>query len=243
MTVDRVKHYIATGFEQVTGWCSPIFLEIVAHLAEEMDAAGVRGGACEIGVYYGKFMIGLANAVDGRPSLAIDLFGHQAENIDYSGAGKADLMESFQESAAKYAPGPISCMCINSFALTVRDEISILGNFGPFQIFSIDGGHQAEHVINDYNFAQRVTHHGGIIIVDDITNPSWPGVMEGVARIFVGNSPKFVPLMLGHNKLVLAGVTFHKKYLRATAARIKNSIPVQEVTPTRLFGYDLLSLI
>jgi hypothetical protein len=243
MTVDRVKNYIATGFEEVAGWCSSVFLEVVAHLGEEMNAAGVTGGACEIGVYYGKFMIGLSNAVDGRPSLAIDLFGHQAENIDYSGAGKTDLRESFEASAGKYAPGPISCLCVNSLALTVRDEISILENFSPFQIFSIDGGHQAEHVINDYNFAERVTHHGGIIIVDDITNPGWPGVMEGVARIFVGSKPKFVPLMLGHNKLVLAGLTFHKPYLRAMTARIKKDIPEQMITPTKFFGYDMLSLI
>jgi hypothetical protein len=47
--------------------------------------------------------------------------------------------------------------------------------------------------------------------------------------------------MLGHNKLVLVGVTFHKTYLRAMTARIKKHLPEQKIMPTKFFGYDLLS--
>jgi len=243
MALAQVKKYIADGIEHVPGWCSPIFMEIVAHLAEEMKIARVVGGACEIGVYYGKFLIGLSHAVEGRASLAIDLFDRQAENVDHSGASQDDLMAKFQGNVAKYGCGPIACMRANSFALTVRDQVALLDRFEPFQFFSIDGGHQPEHVINDYRFAEEVTHHGGAIIIDDITNSAWPGVMEGIAWLFLNTRPKFVPLMIGHNKLVLAGVTFHKLYLTGMANRIKQHIPGQNIWTTKLFGYELLSFV
>jgi hypothetical protein len=243
MSVDRVQSYMSTGFDQVPGWCSRIFVEIMGHLGEEMTEAGVVGGVCEIGVYQGKFFIGLTHAVDGRPSLAVDLFDDQSENIDNSGGGRKDMLAGFRENVAKYGYPTVDDMKANSFALTVRDQIKILDHYGPFQFFSIDGGHMAEHVVNDYRFAEVVTHHGGAIIIDDIHNPGWPGVMEGVAHLFIGQKPKFVPLLIGQNKLVLAGLAYHKRYLRAMLDRIKAQFPQQNVWVTRLFGYEMLSLV
>lgn len=243
MSVENVRRYIDNGFEQVPGWCSRPFMEIMGHLAEEMNAAGVVGGACEIGVYQGKFIIGLSHAVDGRPSLAIDLFDNQIENIDNSGAGKKDMLVGFRDNVSKFGYPTLAELQVNSFALTVRDRIATLDRFGPFQFFSIDGGHMPEHVINDYNFAEEVTHHGGAIIIDDITNSGWPGVMEGVAHLFISLKPKFVPLMIGHNKLVLVGLGYHERYLSVMQSRIKTQIPHQDFWIKKLFGYDLLALL
>jgi hypothetical protein len=243
MSVENVRKYLAGGFEQVPGWCIGRFLEIMGLLGEEMSAAGVVGGACEIGVYQGKFIIGLSHAVDGRPSLAIDLFDDQVDNIDNSGGGKTAMLEGFRENVAKYGHPTLSDMTGNSFALTIRDRIAILDRFGPFQFFSIDGGHMAEHVINDYKFAEEVTHHGGVIIIDDISNPGWPGVMEGVAYILMNTRPRFVPLILGQNKLVLAGLTYHRRYLTALKKRMTAEIPDQTIWVTKFFGYDMLSLV
>lgn len=243
MSLEKVRSYLESGFPEVEGWCSERFVEIMGVLGEEMAAAGVVGGACEIGVYQGKFIIGLAHAVDGRPSLAIDIFDNQVENVDGSGSGKVDMLAGFRRNVAKFAYPTLADMTANSLALTVRDCIAILDRFGPFQFFSIDGGHMAEHVINDYKFAEEVTHHGGAIIFDDINNPGWPGVMEGVAHVFINMKPKFVPLILGHNKLVLVGLSHHKRYLAEMKKRLDSDIPQQNVWIKRLFGYDLLTLV
>jgi hypothetical protein len=243
MLLEKLRVYLSDGFNEVPGWCSERVMAIIGHLADVMKAAGVVGGACEIGVYQGKFIIGLAHAVEGRPSLAIDLFDDQIENIDNSGGGKKDMLTGFRDNIAKYGYPTIVDMQVNSFALTMSDSLEILSRFGAFQFFSIDGGHLAEHVVSDYKFAESVTHHGGAIIIDDINNPGWPGVMEGVAHIYIGQRPKFVPLLIGHNKLVLVGLAYHKRYLLAMHAAIKEHFPKQGVRNTRLFGYEMLSLV
>src|ERR1700722_18688245 len=137
------------------------------------------------------------------------------------------MLVGFRDNVAKYAYATLADMTANSFALTVRDRIALLDRFGPFQFFSIDGGHLAEHVVNDYKFAEDVTHHGGAIIIDDIQNAGWPGVMEGIAYLFVSSRPKFVPLLMGHNKLALAGLSYHKRYFAALHKRIPAEIPQQ----------------
>lgn len=243
MSLDRVQSYLKTGFEKVPGWCSPRFLEIAGLLAEEMRMEGVVGGACEIGVSQGKFFIGLTHAVEGRSSLAIDLFDNQDENIDGSGAGQPDMLAGFLESVRQYGCNSVEHMQRNSFDLDVRDIIKIIDNFGKFQIFSIDGGHTAESVVNDYTFAESVTHHGGIIIVNDITNTGWPGVMDGIARLFIGGKPKFVPVLIGHNKLILAGLSFHARYLKALREKLPVHLPDLNFRVAPLFGHNLIALV
>jgi len=243
MSVAAVRNYLEQGFPTVAGWLSPRFMEVTAHLAEEMNAAGVTGGACEIGVYQGKFILGLFHAVDQRPSLAIDLFDNQAGNIDNSGGGLINMLEGFRTNVAKFGSPALDHMVANSFALTVKDQIALLDRYGPFQLFSIDGGHLAEHVVNDYRFAEAVTHHGGAIIFDDICNPGWPGVMEGVANILMTGRPKFVPLIMGENKLILVGLSYHKRYFAAMVKRFGDQLQGQNVWQTRFYGYEMLSLM
>jgi hypothetical protein len=242
MSGEGVRRYLSQGFEQVPGWCHPRIMEITGLLADEMSAAGVIGGACEIGVYQGKFIIGLAHAVDGRPSLAIDLFDGQESNVDGSGGDIKRMLTGFRKNVERFGYASLVDMAANSFALTIRDRIAILDRFGPFQLFSIDGGHTAEHVVNDYKFAEDVTHHGGAIIIDDINNAGWPGVMEGVAHVFFVQKPKFVPLLMGYNKLVLVGLTHHKRYLAGLETRITADFPDQKIWHTKFFGYEMLSV-
>lgn len=242
MSIELVRRYLASGFDDVPGWCNKEIMEVMGHLAEDMTAAGVEGGACEIGVFQGKFIIGLSHAVGGRPCLAIDLFDNQGENIDKSGAGTADMLTGFRANVVRHGYSTIQVMAANSFGLNIRDRVSILDRFGPFQFFSIDGGHLAEHVVNDYRFAEDVTHQGGAIIIDDISNPGWPGVMEGANFILANLRPKFVPLLIGRNKLVLVGLTFHRRYLNGLTQRLRTEMPSLHFSMQRFFGYELISL-
>jgi hypothetical protein len=67
--------------------------------------------------------------------------------------------------------------------------------------------------------------------------------MEGAAHIFITLRPKFIPLMMGQNKLVLVGAAYHKKYRSIMYNRMKAQIPDQQVWLPKFFGYEMLSLV
>jgi hypothetical protein len=61
--------------------------------------------------------------------------------------------------------------------------------------------------------ATQVCTAGAVIIVDDITNAGWPGVMEGVARYFLLNPDiKLFPFLMTQNKLWLTTYDYHHQY-------------------------------
>jgi len=185
MSLAAVENYLSGGYDKIEGWISPHILRILAILSEEMNANGTSGGACEIGVYHGRFLIGLTYAVNGDRSLAIDIFDQQEFNIDYSGSSEKGLLDIFRDNASKYAKHPIGEINADSLSLSVTDGQEIVKNYGRFQIVSIDGGHEPEHVVNDYHFSEYIVHPGGAIVIDDILSPAWPGVMEGVSTLFL----------------------------------------------------------
>jgi hypothetical protein len=242
MIPEALQRYLDNGFDLVQGWCSRAAVEISGDLVSHARTRGLRGGACEIGVFHGKFFIALANTVGEDHSLAIDIFDHQALNVDGSGGGFQGLQQAFRQNISRYCARPdlISEMSRDSLALGPSDLLSIIERFPAFQVFSIDGGHTPEHVINDYGIAAQVTHPGGFIIVDDILNGGWPGVIEGVARLFLFGRPKFVPLCIGLNKLMLTGLSYHSEYLRFATRECFRARGISHKT-ARLFGHEVVS--
>lgn len=243
MSVHAVESYLSDGYEKIEGWLSPHILRIVGHLGEEMNNIGVVGGACEIGVYQGRFMVGLTHVVDGRRSLAIDIFDNQEYNIDGSGAGSGDLLARFRQNVAAYGCGDVGELSADSLALTSEDGRDIVNKYGQFQFVSIDGGHEPEHVISDYHFAESIIHPGGAMIIDDILNAGWPGVMEGVAVLFLLGRPKFVPFAIGHNKLFLVSKSFHARYLGLMRKRLKEQMPDKRFWKKTLFGHEIIVVL
>ena len=52
-----------------------------------------------------------------------------------------------------------------------------------------------------------------MIFIDDYYNPNWPGVQEGICKLFITDSPRFVPLIATCNKLILCHISYHAEYL------------------------------
>jgi hypothetical protein len=107
-------------------------------------------------------LIGLANAVHEYGSLAIDIFNHQWLNVDGSGGGFTGLKQAFRSNISRYCVRPdlVSEMSRDSLGIGPSDVLSIIERFSQFLVFSIDGGHTPEHIINDYGIAAQVTHPG-----------------------------------------------------------------------------------
>ena len=187
------------GHRLVEGWLKPQVLTLMRALSVEQTAQGVRGGIVEIGVHHGRLFLGLhLMRQAGERSLAIDLFGDQAANLDQSGKGDE---EAFRRNLARWAGSTegVDILQADSTSLSPGDIIHQLGS--QVRLFSVDGGHTAEVVESDMRLATTSLAAGGIIIADDVFNSQWPGVFEGTQR-FLDSSSDVVPFAVGFNKVL-----------------------------------------
>lgn len=237
-----VADYLSGPFRDIGGWCSPRLWLLIGPLADRQAELGVHAPVAEIGVYHGKFFLGLV-LTKGAPAhnTAIDVFDMQQFNLD--GAGKGDMAQ-FRANIARagVANEAVTLLRADSMTLTQEDVRQIRATSGGFSLFSVDGCHMVEHTINDVRLAMALTVPEGIIFVDDYTNQDWPGVQEGIAQLYLMDSPRFVPLAVLHNKLFLCHISFHRGYLALiteAAARIHGARSKQVVR----FGYPTLNLV
>lgn len=238
MSSAAYRRYIETGFATVEGWVAPDVLAPLEHLAAA--SAGIEGGCCEIGVHHGRLFLALLNLVgDARPSLAIDVFDLQALNIDRSGAGSRTR---FLENVARFSPhgAAVTAMQADSLALGMADLAQIRQQMGLFRLFSVDGGHTADHAVNDLGIAQELLANGGILLLDDFFQPNWPGVTEGFYRFFATQNRRLAPLCLAGSKLFLTTVSFQRTYLQGLGRALSDRAGGQ-VKPVRVCGWDCAS--
>ena len=89
----QLSNYFNGGFKKVNGWCSDNLFNII----EILDGCTINkeGGIAEIGVHHGKFFLLLNSITEERfKSFAIDLFGAQHLNIDFSGRGDLEIFKT-----------------------------------------------------------------------------------------------------------------------------------------------------
>lgn len=231
-----VNDYLANGIHTIKGWCGASLWNAIWPLRELTGP----GPVAEIGVYHGKFFVGLATTfgVD-QPHVAIDVFDLQEFNLD--NAGEADL-DIFTGHCKRFGIDDISLMERDSLALNHRDVASVVDRTDGVVCFSVDGCHTVTHTMNDIEFAMNVTRQSGLIFVDDYTNPNWPGVMEAVARLYLFGSPRFVPLAMTTNKLILCGYGYHETYVQHLLKSLKDGETKARFKKVTRFGYDTVTI-
>ena len=235
---ESVVKYLNGPFKDVQGWCSPNNWQIIWPIVEFQEQMGLRNPVAEIGVYHGKFFIGLVVTKNVPGNYAIDVFDMQEFNLD--GAGKGNL-GTLKENLVKCGvdPDDVTLLQADSMALADHDLLEIREKTGGFSLFSIDGCHLPEHTVNDIKIAMSLTVPAGLIFVDDYTNPHWPGVLEGVSKLYFTDYPRFVPVAFGHNKLFLCHLSYHQKFLRIIADSLKRANIAYKVV--KRFGYESIS--
>lgn len=238
--MERVADYLQNGFQSVGGWCSPQIWQIIGPIARWQSENGVHNPVAEIGVYLGKFFIGLVltkNASAGN--FVLDVFDLQQFNLDGAGAGNlATLNENMRRNAIPESQ--VEIIKIDSSTIT-QDQIEAIRakSGGGFSLFSVDGCHLAEHTIWDFQTACELTVPSGLVIVDDYTNPDWPGVQEGMTKMFLTSFPRFVPLVVAHNKMFLCHLSHHKIFLGLLRSVFQaHAIRYKDV---ERFGYECLT--
>ena len=180
----------------VEGWFFPVDAYAFAMFDEIQKREGIHGNLFEIGVHHGKTAIMLGRmAAPGEVVGVCDVFENQDENADRSGEGSLELFVSNMRAFTTLPPSQLSIHTKRSSTLT-EDETSNTCRF-----FHIDGGHRPQDVFGDLVTADRALNADGVIAVDDLFNPNWPGVSEGFYNFLLSRPESLAPVFIGGNKV------------------------------------------
>lgn len=190
MTADDVRRYLDQT-RHVEGWFFPVDAWLFAFVDEIQQRESISGNLFEIGVHHGKTALFLARIAREHELLGVcDVFERQDLNRDRSGEGSRELF------LRNMGDAPVRVFAKASSELTGDDTTT------RCRFFHIDGGHRPEDVWNDLHLADQALLDEGVVAVDDVFNPSWPGVSEGFYR-FMTASSTLVPVLIGGNKVFL----------------------------------------
>jgi hypothetical protein len=235
--LNGLNDYLRQGIHRVDGWCIPQLWQSLWPLRTAIGA----GPVAEIGVFEGKFFIGLAKtfAANSFDSVAIDVFDMQQFNLDGAGVGKE---EKLLENCVAHGVEKVILRKADSLTLRQKEATEITNQSGKVKFFSVDGCHEVLHTTRDIEFAMKVVADDGIISVDDYMNPNWPGVIESVAKMYLLREFQFVPLLFTCNKLLLCSVSYHRDYLRVTQDYIAANHKTTRMKRVKRFGFETLTV-
>lgn len=192
--------------DKVHGWFSFEAAMLLAWLDDFQKQLQVIGDLFEIGVHHGRSSVFLASMLDiGGEKLGVcDLFGRQVENVSASGSGDQAIFESNMSTHVAHG----ARIVIHPKA---SSELGAREIGSRHRLFHIDGGHTAAETLSDLRLAEATCVEGGLIVLDDAINPTWPGVAEGLFE-YLRQTAAMRPVAIGFNKLVLADVRHASAY-------------------------------
>lgn len=236
--LSTVNSYLSEGIHTVDGWCIPQLWQSIWPLYKAIG----DGPVTEIGVFEGKFFLGLAKtfASENFDSTAIDVFDMQQFNLDGAGIGKKHKVLNNGEI---HKVSRINTIQMDSLCLRQTDADALIATSGKSKFFSVDGCHEVLHTTNDIEFGMKVIADDGIISVDDYLNPNWPGVIEAVAKMYLLREFNFVPLLFTCNKLLLCSASYHRDYLKIVHGYVSENHKSTRMKRVKRFGYDTLTLM
>src|SRR5262249_3246197 len=125
-----------------------------------------------------------------------DVFDQQQLNADRSGEGNRAIFDANMKTYGNDVK--LRVFAKRSAQLTTEDTTTTC------RLFHIDGGHRPQDVYADMQVAERALLPKGVVFIDDVFNPNWPGVSEGVYQFFSDQSDVFAPICIGGNKVAFA---------------------------------------
>jgi hypothetical protein len=172
---------------------------------------------------------------------AFDVFEEQFKNLDQSGKGSKD---KFLKNVTSYAQNARRVRAFQGDSMDLAAGVSEYPRDVTYDLFSVDGAHTPLHTCNDLNFAGRVVSPGGVVILDDINNLSWMGVIEGACRYLQGPAPRLAPFAVGLNKLLMTPVGNQARYFeyfkQHRDAKLTAFAPAKSTPVTQFHGYSVL---
>lgn len=226
-------------YNHVEGWLEVGALRFTDYYANTF-LQGSGYDTLEIGVHHGKYFLCLEKLTPpANRCIAIDVFDDQHLNVDLSGKGS---LETFVHNVNTYAANPNRVEPIKADSFDI--DPSTLGR-AKYGLVSVDGGHTEQHTINDLTIAQELMAPNGLVILDDILNQDWTGVISGACQFFSSVAAnRMVPFAIGFNKLFCC----HFSSREAVQAKILSDrrnlrrIKMRANKTTELVGHPVVSL-
>jgi len=233
----HLQKYHDHGFYLIRGFTYPQCFKVIDFF--DSTDLNTSGGIMEIGVEHGQFYM-LLNCTTSseEKSYCVDVFDQQNLNIDRSGKGSEFHFLTNLKNLDKHTTANTNIIKGDS----TDKELKIVDQIGPgsMRYISIDGGHTVTHTINDLMLAEQLIKNSGIVALDDISNYSWPGVVEGAVKYLL-RDPTLVPVAIGYNKLWLCKLSYHQTYLDL----LVNSSLIDNTTAnpiSKFMGWNLVIL-
>jgi hypothetical protein len=236
----KLQRYISTAFGAIEGWLDICAIDALAVISDFQESHAIEGDALEIGVHHGRFFIALNACLRSKEvGIAIDIFDSQDLNVDGSGSGS---LLAFKRNLDLYTDDLSSTVIVAKDSLVMRPP-DLLGRSvsGGFRLISVDGGHTAEHVMNDLAIASNVICNGGVVFIDDWMSPHWPGVHEGYLRYMMHANRNLAPVLFAGNKLLMTTISYHEQLLAAIRSDFKPRLP-QTIREVQSYGFLFLSV-
>lgn len=208
---------------EIEGWLIPGLFTTLTPLHQLIGA----GPIAEIGVFHGKFFFALKCLNPNASAVAIDCFDLQEFNLDRAGEGSLQEFQKHQKALGF----EVTICKADSLDLPNIELREIFDSRGKAKWFSVDGCHTSLHTQRDVLTAMEFCAPTGIIFVDDYTNPDWPGVSEGMMKLYDNYALPFTPFCCTSNKLLLCKESYREKYVDYIAnVMAKAKIPTKRVT-------------
>jgi hypothetical protein len=207
--------YLNWGMKTVDGWLNPLSAQFIAGLSAAQRKLGITGSVGEIGVHHGKLFILMHCDADHSRSFAIDVFDDQHLNTDQSGKGSYN---HFVRNVRRWCGTSDNVEIIKRSSLDVKPS-DIKSVVGDVRLFSIDGGHTEECTLNDLRLAEATVSDHGVVVIDDVYNQQWPGVLTGLARYLTQDGSTLRPFAFTPGKVYLAKAPAIPALQREMAAR------------------------
>jgi len=167
--------------------------------------------------------------------VSVSRFEQQELNRDRSGEGSREL---FEKNIAGFDR-------LRVFAKP-SSELTSIDTTTRCRFFHVDGGHRPEDVMSDLATAERALLPDGVVALDDLFNPNWPGVSEGFYRFIAARPEAFTPILIGGNKVFFTTPAARERYdfteLQGNAAFAfgeKEWLGARVMTAIRLSWVDL----
>jgi len=204
---DRLQRYLRKGNKRVEGWLYQIDAQLVRAVGEIQTKNGISGSVGEIGVWKGRLFILLYLLLyENEKAFSIDIFDQNQLSKDRPSPkpnpALKQILQEFLDNVEKHAGSSEDIHTIRGSSDNVVAG-DILSTVGPVRLFSIDGGHTKELVINDLELASSTLCEQGVVIFDDCFKPEWPGVINGLHEFLFRKSADLVPFAISLNKVFL----------------------------------------
>lgn len=181
---------------------------------------GLYGAVGEIGVHMGLYFTSLAvHAAVTEPLVACDLFpGNPSGTTDGSGYAQLD---KFKANIQSVGIDPKDVTIFEGDSRKLTSTLFASKGLPKFRLLSVDGGHTQDIAMSDMQISSCIVMEGGVMVVDDITNMEWMGVMQAVTIYVQCPDTPLVPFLIYHNKLFFTTKAYYHKYMEWAKATFK----------------------